>query len=191
MSHLELPFFSLRKDSEAHKSRLTQIEKEINETGTYHQFVEELEYGAKVAWRNAPRCIGRIQWKKLKIFDGRHVTTAKEMFDIILEHVRYATNGGNLRSTISVFPPRAKGEGDFRLYNSQLVKYAGYKKPDGTIIGDPASVEITEIAQKLGWKSPGTQFDILPMVLQARGGQPEFFEYPKEDILEVDLRHPK
>ena len=34
---------------------------------------------------------------------------------------------------------------DFRVWNSQLVRYAGYKQADGTIIGDPANVEFTEV----------------------------------------------
>ena len=179
-----------RKGNEAHQERLKFVENEINAKGNYHIFENELTYGAKLAWRNAPRCIGRIQWKKLKVYDARHVTTPKEMFDCILEHVRYATNGGNLRSTITIFPPRAAGRGDFRIWNSQLFKYAGYKQTDGSVIGDPGSVELTEIAQKLGWKGKGTPFDIMPMILQANRGEPEYFEYPEEDVLQVDIRHP-
>ncbi|WP_368738983.1 nitric oxide synthase oxygenase, partial [Staphylococcus aureus] len=35
------------------------IELEIKETGTYTHTEEELIYGAKMAWRNSNRCIGR------------------------------------------------------------------------------------------------------------------------------------
>ena len=34
---------------------------------------------------------------------------------------------------------------DFRIWNSQFIKYAGYKQADGSVIGDPASVELTEV----------------------------------------------
>ena len=46
-----------------------------------------------------------------------------------------------------MFPQRQFGttEQDFKIWNSLLVGYAGYKKPDGSIAGDPKSVEITEV----------------------------------------------
>ena len=34
---------------------------------TYELTENELVFGAKTAWRNASRCIGRIQWSKLKV----------------------------------------------------------------------------------------------------------------------------
>ena len=34
---------------------------------------------------------------------------------------------------------------DFRIWNSQFIKYAGYKQPDGTVIGDPFSVQMTQV----------------------------------------------
>lgn len=37
-------------------------------TGTYHLRESELVFGAKQAWRNAPRCVGRIQWGKLQVW---------------------------------------------------------------------------------------------------------------------------
>lgn len=39
----------------------------VNKTGTYELTVDELEFGSKQAWRNAPRCIGRIQWANLQV----------------------------------------------------------------------------------------------------------------------------
>lgn len=67
------PFYSLspsplsRLNSPAHKNRWQQIQKEIGESGTYQLSETELTYGAKLAWRNAYRCIGRIQWSKLQV----------------------------------------------------------------------------------------------------------------------------
>ena len=46
---------------------------------------------------------------------------------------------------------------------------------------------------KLGWRPPNDRpgrFDVLPLVLQANGGTPEWFEIPKELILEVKITHP-
>lgn len=36
-------------------------------TGEYQLNDSELIFGAKTAWRNSARCIGRIQWSKLQV----------------------------------------------------------------------------------------------------------------------------
>lgn len=48
-----------------------------------------------------------------------------------------------------------------------------------------------QICEKLGWEGKGGRFDVLPLVLQAHGGDPEFFEIPPEIVLEVEIKHPK
>jgi len=50
-----------------------------------------------------------------------------------------------------VFPNRTKLNSDFRVWNSQLVSYAGYKNPDGSVLGDPANVEFTEVSLMMEW----------------------------------------
>ncbi|MBN3304291.1 NOS1 protein, partial [Amia calva] len=177
--------------SKAHVDRLEEVTKEIEASGSYQLKDTELIYGAKHAWRNAARCIGRIQWSKLQVFDARDCTTAHGMFNYICNHIKYATNKGNLRSAITIFPQRTDGKHDFRVWNSQLIRYAGYKQTDGSILGDPASVELTEICIQQGWKAPKGRFDVLPLLLQANGNDPELFEIPADLILEVHIRHPK
>lgn len=54
------------------------------------------------------------------------------------------------RSAITIFPQRTDGKHDYRVWNSQLIRYAGYKQPDGSILGDPANVEFTEVDK---WKN--------------------------------------
>ncbi|XP_074868402.1 nitric oxide synthase 1 isoform X1 [Carettochelys insculpta] len=180
-----------RFGSKAHLERLEEVTKEIETTDTYQLRDTELIYGAKHAWRNASRCVGRIQWSKLQVFDARDCTTAHGMFNYICNHIKYATNKGNLRSAITIFPQRTDGKHDFRIWNAQLIRYAGYKQPDGTILGDPANVELTEICIQQGWKAPKGRFDVLPLLLQANGNDPELFEIPPELVLEVPIRHPK
>ena len=51
----------------AHTKRWKEVSSSINKTGTYDLTYDELVFGSKTAWRNAPRCIGRIQWKKLQV----------------------------------------------------------------------------------------------------------------------------
>ena len=84
--------------------------------------------------------------------------SAKEMFDCIIEHIIYATNQGRLRSTITVFPPRADGQHDFRIWNSQLISYAGYRNIDGTVKGDPANVDFTEACSFYDYTPTGKSF---------------------------------
>uniref|UniRef100_A0A3B3V4J1 Nitric oxide synthase n=1 Tax=Poecilia latipinna TaxID=48699 RepID=A0A3B3V4J1_9TELE len=180
-----------RFGSKAHVDRWEEVTKEIEASGTYQLKDTELIYGAKHAWRNAARCVGRIQWSKLQVFDARDCTTAHGMYNYICNHIKYATNKGNLRSAITIFPQRTDGKHDFRVWNSQLIRYAGYKQPDGGILGDPANVEFTEICMQLGWKAPKGRFDVLPLLLQANGNDPELFEIPEDLILEVPIIHPK
>jgi nitric-oxide synthase, brain len=56
-----------RFNSPAHQARWQQIEKEIQVTAGYQLNDSELIFGAKTAWRNSARCIGRIQWSKLQV----------------------------------------------------------------------------------------------------------------------------
>lgn len=58
---------SARFGSAQHLSRWSEIKAQIEESDGYIMKTEELKYGATVAWRNAPRCPGRIQWKKLQV----------------------------------------------------------------------------------------------------------------------------
>ena len=109
-----------------------------------------------------------------------------------------------------------KPNDDFRVWNAQLIRYAGYKQNDGTVLGDPANVEFTEvrrerererererinhfalpsfqICKRLGWKCPKEQtaYDVLPLVLQAHGGEAQCFNIPPEIILETSISHPE
>ena len=97
------------------------------------------------------------------------------------------------RSTITVFPEAVDEDHEYRVWNAQFIRYAGYKMPDGSILGDPANVDFTEVCIDLGWKPPKekSQCDVLPLVLQANGGDPQFFELEKEDVLQVPLTHPQ
>nr|XP_026494938.1 nitric oxide synthase isoform X1 [Vanessa tameamea] len=185
-------FSSIRRENtDAHVKRLQEVEEELKRGDTYQLKTAELVFGAKLAWRNASRCIGRIQWKKLQIFDCRAVTTASGMFEALCNHIKYATNKGNIRSAITIFPQRTDGKHDYRIWNPQLISYAGYMEPDGTVLGDPARVEFTEVCIKLGWKPPHTAWDILPIVVSADGKDPEYFDIPREIIMEVKMEHPK
>ncbi|MBB3948554.1 nitric-oxide synthase [Rhizobium skierniewicense] len=168
------------------EARLTEMRSEFQKNGTWHHNLDELTFGAKLAWRNSVRCVGRMFWRSLKLFDARDAETPEDIFEAILSHLEWATNGGNLRAAITIFRP---GEPQIRVLNSQLLLYAGYKNSDGTILGDPKNVAITELALKLGWRGRGTRFDILPLLIKIGDKTPEIFDIPQDKVLEVQICH--
>lgn len=178
------------ENSPKHRARMIEIKEELDNTGTYQLKHNELAFGAKTAWRNATRCIGRATWKNLTIYDCREVTTARGMFEALCTHIKYSTNKGNINSAISIFRQRTDCKHDYKIWNPQLLGYAGYRQPDGSVIGDPGKAEFTEVCQRLGWKGEGTAWDILPLVLSADGKAPEFFDIPREIVMEVKMEHP-
>lgn len=178
---------------EHQERRWAEIQAEVKATGTYNHTYEELAYGAQLAWRNASKCIGRIQWNNMVVRDCRHITDPDEMFKELLEHLRLGTNDGNIQVTMTAFRPKQpKERWGPRLWNPQLLRYAAYELPDGSVMGDLANLELTQAIIKLGWQppEPRTPYDILPIVIEVPGMEPKLYEFPKEDILEVDIEHP-
>lgn len=172
-------------------TRLAEIAAQIAQTGTYTHTIEELQHGAKMAWRNSNRCIGRFFWQTLHILDYRHVDTEEAMAEALFEHIAFATNGGKLRPAISIFAAEGVDGNSPRIWNSQLLRYAGYEQADGTVVGDPITKEFTKICETLGWQGRGGSFDLLPLVVQAsRERAPRWFDIPADIVLEVPLRHP-
>ena len=172
------------------KQRLDRIYVECEQTGEYWQTTTELAYGAKVAWRNSVNCIGRITWQSLTVRDLRHLTTAEDIFAAIVEHIKVATNRGKIRPMISIFAPQKPAEEGIRIWNPLLIRYAGYRQPDGRVIGDPEQVELTKICQSIGWKGSGTTFEILPLIIKMPNQPPKLFDLPQEIIMEVPITHP-
>jgi nitric-oxide synthase len=172
--------------------RVWQVRDEIDATGTYVHTREELEFGARLAWRNAARCIGRLYWKSLHLRDRRHVTAPADVAAECVEHLRESTRGGRIRSTITVFAPDRPGTPGPRIHNDQLIRYAGHRTPAGRVRGDGKYVEFTDRAVALGWRrpDPAGRFDVLPLLVSAGDAEPEIFELPPDAVLEVPLSHP-
>jgi len=173
-------------------ARLEQIRREVESRGTYTHTEEELQIGGKVAWRNSTRCIGRLHWQSLEIRDHRDLHRPDEIFQALVEHLRFATNGGRIQSTLSIFPPPDPITGEApRIWNGKLVRYAGYLGGPG----DPEEVEFTQRCQELGWEPPEGipgHFDLLPVLIQGAGEEkPLWFELPPDEVLEVEIRHPR
>jgi nitric-oxide synthase, bacterial len=173
-------------------ARRREVLAEIDRTGTYTHTPDELVFGARVAWRNAARCIGRLYWNALHVRDRRHLSAPADVAAECVEHLRGATRGGRIRSTLTVFAPRTPGRSGPRIHNEQLVRYAGHRV-DGVVRGDPRNLALTDEARALGWSPPDPpgRFDVLPLLVSADGAAPELFELPADAVLEVELTHPE
>lgn len=171
-------------------TRWDAVMQSIAATGSYAHTLDELTFGAKVAWRNSNRCVGRLYWKTLKVHDMRHLTAPDDIAQALIDHIDYATNDGKIRSTITVFKPLQEGR-SIRIWNHQLIRYAGYRQPDGRTIGDPSEAEFTEVVKRLGWRGEGTAYDVLPLVVQVDGHAPQWYDLPRDRVLEVPVSHPR
>lgn len=171
--------------------RLECVLSHIEHQGYYEHDEAELILGAKIAWRNHARCIGRYSWRSLTVLDARSCETADEIAQACWEHMLVSTNGGKVKPTVTIFRPRLNAERLVRIVNPQIIRYAGYRADDGRIIGDPLHVKLTEKIMRLGWKGSGGQFDILPLVICVDAKPPALFNIPAECVLEVPIKHPR
>lgn len=57
--------------------------------------------------------------------------------------------------------------------------------------GDSLDLSFPQLCIDLGWTPKYGRFDVLPLVLQADGHDPELFEIPPDLVLEVTMEHPK
>ena len=153
---------------------------------------EELAAMARIAWRNNARCIGRLFWNSLELLDARSADSADEVFEACVEHLRFSTNGGKIRSAVTIFSPAGGNERGIRIWNRQFVRYAGYRAECGTVLGDPEQVDFTERVIAMDWTPPAKRspFDILPLVIEMPGAAPRLFSLPQDAVLEVAISHP-
>ncbi|CAK5197927.1 unnamed protein product, partial [Aphanomyces euteiches] len=186
-------------------ARAVEVQDTIMSTGTYFQTREELEYGVRLSWRNASRCIMRIQWRNISLIDARGADvntklSSHEIFTKCVEHLETTLQeqDGNrvINSLMTVFPQLMPGDTtSAKIWNSQLLRFAGYEQPDGSIFGDPANVDLTKVAIHLGWTPPQrrTPFDVLPLITQgnAPDAVPVMNELPQHVQVLVDIKHPE
>lgn len=173
--------------------RLAAVMREIDMTGTYWHTAKELAFGARAAWRNNARCIGRLYWQSLQVRDLRTVADAGGVAEHCFEHLREAHNGGKIRPVISVFAPETPTRRAPRIWNEQLIRYAGYEQPDGGVLGDPRYRTFTNELIRRGWRPPELPgaFDVLPLVVETVDEGPRMFDVPDQAVHEVQLEHPE
>lgn len=172
------------------EQRFREALAEFGQHGIFTHTPEELEFGARLAWRNANRCIGRLYWRSLIVRDRRHVRRADDVAAECVEHLRIATNGGRIRPVLTLFAPDLPGRPAPRVRNSQLIRYAGYEGT-ASVVGDPSQAAFTRWVQSLGWSGKGTDFDVLPLAVETPDEGVRLFDIPEDVILEVELSHPE
>jgi nitric-oxide synthase, bacterial len=177
----------------AFKRRWAEARRSLSKTGTYRHTEEELAFGARVAWRNHGRCIGRIYWESLEVVDCRQMSDPAAMMDRMCSHMRETLGDGRIRSMISVFAPIQPNKIPAYFESAQITQYAGYAQKDGSVIGDRQNVEFTRIAMSLGFRPPEQigQFDLLPVLIRDRDDRRILFDLPRDCIREVPIVHPQ
>lgn len=133
----------------------------------------ELTWGAKVAWRNSTRCVGRLYWEALEVRDLRGLHTPGAVYAALLEHLHDAFCGGHIRPVISVFGPGV------RLHNPQLIRYAD----------DPLNAPFVARLARHGWQPSGARFEVLPLLIEANG-ETRLFPLPPDAVQEIAITHP-
>lgn len=173
--------------------RVAWVQAEIELTGTYRHTTAELTFGAQVAWRNSARCIGRLYWRSLRVRDLRAVRTADQIAGHCVQHLRQAWNNGKLRPLMSVFAPESPAWPAPRIWNEQLIRYAGYPREDSGVLGDPRYLGFTECVARLGWhpSEPRGAFDVLPLVVETAEEGPQLYDLPADAVHEVPITHPE
>src|SRR5262245_54199251 len=79
--------------------RLDTVRAEVEAIGTYRHTRAELVFGARVAWRQSVRCVGRARWASLVVRDARRVGDPARVYRQLVRHLRFATHRGRVRST--------------------------------------------------------------------------------------------
>jgi nitric-oxide synthase len=94
---------------------------------------------------------------------------------------------------ITIFAPETPGKPAPRIWNEQLIRYAGYDQPDGRVLGDPRYRPFTTELVRRGWQPPAQPgaFDVLPLVVETADEGPQLFQLPTHSIHEVPLEHPE
>jgi nitric-oxide synthase len=171
-------------------ARLGEVRGEITAAGTYRHTPAELAWACKAAWRHSARCSGRDKWRTVRLRDRRQVADPAGVAAESVAHLREVSEGGRVRSVITVFAPDVPARRGPRIINGQVVRYAGYRRPAGGFVGDPLNARLTDLAIRLGWQGGGTAFDVLPLIVTGEDGQPRMFTLPPDAVLEVPISHP-
>lgn len=175
------------------QSRWAAVRREISRSGTYLHSPEELAFGARLAWRNSAKCIGRLPWNSLEVIDCRHIVDPDAIHAQMVRHLGMAYGDGRIKSMISIFAPASPSSLPGWIESPQITQYACHARPDGTLIGDRQNAEATRIAMSMGWKPPESpgRFDLLPYLVRDEKDRRHLCHLPQSAAREVQITHPE
>lgn len=188
-----LTFYDAHPEAGSLTTRLAEVRRSIAETGTYWHTGAELAYGARLALRDSGWCTSGVPWQRVQVRDLRGLRNAAAIASECFEHLRLATNAGRIQPMITVFAPDTPGWSGPRLWNEQVVRYAGYSLSDGGVLGDARNRALTSQVMGLGWKPPAerSRFDHLPLVVETHHEGVKLVPVPRDVVQEVPLEHPE
>lgn len=179
-------------DDARRRRRESIVVRDIRRHGWYEHTPEELAFGARLAWRHSARCIGRLYWQSLEVLDCRSIQSVDGIAGALHEHLSSAWNGGDIRSTISIFQPVRGDHLPPYVESRQLIQYAGRITSDRRVVGDPLNIETTRILESLGWRGDrlDTRFEVLPILIRDERQRRSFHPLGPEVVQEVEIEHP-
>lgn len=159
---------------------------------SWTQTPQELEFGIRLARRNSRKCIMRSHCEELQLCDQRKTTTSAEMATELISAMSEALDAGSIRPTAFVSPPRTANRTGPMIWKNRILQFGGYEA-EGSVVGDPARVELTKAMVELGWKPPESRsrWDLLPVVAMAERDRPALIEVPASISKLVVIRHPQ
>lgn len=172
--------------------RWAEVRHALRRHGYYEHNPEELAFGARLAWRNNGRCIGRLLWESLEVADCRAMISPDAIAARMADHLSEADDGQGIRSIISIFAPVQGPELPAWIESQQIARYACHHLPDGRIIGDRQNTEATRLARSMGWRptsEPGS-FDLLPYFVRDAHDRRVMIDPPRDRIRQVPIVHP-
>mgnify|MGYP005990979981 CR=1 FL=1 len=176
----------------ARQRRWAEVRRQLSRADFYHHTPGELAYGARLAWRNTGRCIGRLMWESLDVADCRHLTRIEDIAGRVHDHLRESNGSGRIRSMISVFAPVEGAALPAWIESGQITQYACHALPGGGVMGDRKNTEATRIAASMGWIPPDAPgpFDLLPWFIRDAKDRRHRIDLPADAVREVQITHP-
>jgi len=136
---------------------------------------DSLTWVARHAWRMADRCVGRSGWRSLIVRNRTQLTQPEDIVADLEEHLRLTTNDGRIRPVATIYHP------SIRFRAEQLIRYAG----------DPQYAGYAATCRRLGCRSNGDKFDILPVTFELPDGTLHLASLDRSVVLEVPIEHPR
>jgi nitric oxide synthase oxygenase domain/subunit len=97
------------------------------------------------------------------------------MFQAVIDHLVYTTNNGQVIPTITVFPQRFPNQQGPKIWNPQVIRYAGYADSEDTVTGDPAHIEFTQVLKMIVYNTNNSDMRKVRMErTRNRVGYPPF-----------------